>query len=65
MDKHTIGSILIVIYVFIGFYKGYDKEVFLLLGISICVFFSLYVLSEALFDVVKKLDEILKELKDK
>lgn len=65
MAKHTIGLILIVLYGYIGFYKGYEKEVFLLLGIAVCVFFSLYVLSEALFDVVKKLDEILKELKDK
>ena len=65
MAKHTIGLILIVLYGYIGFYKGYEKEVFHLLGIAVCVFFSLYVLSEALFDVVKKLDEILKELKDK
>lgn len=28
MDKHTISSILIVIYGFIGVYKGFDRPLF-------------------------------------
>jgi hypothetical protein len=65
MNKHSIGSILIVGFGLIGFYKGYEKEVYLLIGIAICLFFCLYVLTEALFDIDKKLDKILDELKNK
>ncbi len=65
MNKSSIGSILIVGFGLIGFYKGYEKEVYLLIGIAFCLFFCLYVLTEALFDIDKKLEEIHKELKNK
>lgn len=62
--KSTIGLIAFVVYLGIGIAKGWEQEVYLFLGIFGLVLFNAAINAEFLEGVHKKIDEVIKALKN-
>lgn len=61
--KSTIGYVILVVYLGIGLFKGWQQEVYLFLGIFGLVLFNSFITAEFVQTIEKKLDELVKIVK--
>lgn len=63
--KYVIYQVLGLAFLGVGIYKGYEREVYLLVGITFLVVFSVIMSSIDSSSVQKKLDELIDLVKEK
>uniref|UniRef100_UPI004048AF88 hypothetical protein n=1 Tax=Polynucleobacter sp. TaxID=2029855 RepID=UPI004048AF88 len=61
--KSIIGSLLLVGYLGFGLAKGWEQEVYLLIGALCLVFFNAFINAEFVEGFHKKIDELIKAFK--
>ena len=61
--KGVIFQILGFIFLGIGIYKGWEKEVYLLCGIFLSMWICLVLTTNYISDIIKKVDELIDETK--
>jgi hypothetical protein len=61
--KGVVFQILGFIFLGIGVYKGWEKEVYLLCGIFLSMWISMILTTNYISEVIKKIDELIIETK--
>ncbi len=62
--KATLFGSFLAGYFFVGIYNGWAKEAYLLLGIFLCAISVLVVISNALEQIIDKLNDIKEKLRN-
>ncbi len=62
--KETILTLFAFLYIGIGLYKGFEKEVYLLFGISFLAIFLSVMIEDLKRGIVEKIDSALREIND-
>ncbi len=61
--KSIVGTVILAVYLGIGLIKGWEKEVYLFVGVLGLILFNSFITAEFVQTIEKKLDELVKIVK--